>query len=223
MRFTRSTVVFVAIALGLSGAVLLLGQRSPDGDDAGSQSLFEFEEADVQRVAINLGDPAMDEQTLAFERSDGGWRMLQPQVGPADDGAVVYLLNLLVTEESGKQLIVSPDEAADFGFESPLAEIDVTLTDDETRQLVLGNYDFNNQFVYALVDPGSESTPASDAPPENTPDEITIHLVSTTFDGAVHRPIAEWQQAVPSSQSSPESAVEPLPAEESTAPEAPAN
>ncbi|MGB3615735.1 MAG: hypothetical protein WBA10_18205 [Elainellaceae cyanobacterium] len=226
MSVTRSTVVLVAIALALGGAALLLGQRPPDGDEAASQPLFEFEEADVQAMTITLGDPAMEEQTLAFERSDGGWQMLQPQTGPADDGTVVYLLNLLVTEDSSKRLVISPDETADFGFGAPLAKIDVTLSDKETRQLVLGNYDFSNQFVYALVDPGAEPTAESDAPedaPDDAPEEITVHLVSTNFDTAVNRPIAEWQQAVPTSESSPELPVEPPPPEGPAASEAPAN
>lgn len=207
MKLTRSTVALVAIALGLGLAVFVL-ERRPNESDDGPQPLFSFEEADIEAVTIDK-----IEETLTFEREeDGTWQMLEPQTGPASEAAVVYLLNLLVTDESSRRLPIVASEAADFGLDAPLAEINVTLGEDQAHQLILGDYNFSNQFIYALVDP-----PTKDSPPESSPTtnddagdraERVVHLVSTNFDTAVNRPVEDWLDSADAAQTSPEASSE---------------
>ncbi|MGF1515824.1 MAG: DUF4340 domain-containing protein [Elainellaceae cyanobacterium] len=225
MKLSRSTVVLLAIALVLGAAVVLF-ERRPDESDDGPQPLFSFEEGDVQAVTIDTS-----EETLAFERGeDGAWQMTEPEAQPASEASVVYLLNLLAAGESSRRLPAIPSEAADFGFDNPLATIDITLDEAQTHQLVLGNYNFSNQFVYALVDPlaeaasdgesgngksdnggsGAEAAGDNETSGDNETDteasaaELLVHLVSTDFDTAVSRPVEDWQDAVPSPEASPE-------------------
>ncbi len=209
MKLTRSTLALVAIAVVLGLAALLI-ERRPDQSDDSPQPLFSFEEDDVQAVAI-----ATDAQTLAFERQDGSWQMVQPEQGPASEASVVYLLNALVTEESSRRLPLGDSEAADFGFDAPLATVDITLDEEQTHRLTLGDYNFSNQFIYALVDPqagieeaGDEAGEAASAEDSGARlDSELVHLVSTNFDTAVNRPLEDWR-AVPDSEASPESSPE---------------
>ncbi|MEO0406376.1 MAG: DUF4340 domain-containing protein [Cyanobacteria bacterium P01_A01_bin.135] len=176
MAIARSTIGFVAIAALLAIAALALVRRP---EEAASQSLLSVTEADIDAVTIQR-----PEQTLTFERQADGWQMRQPQVTPAESGAVVFLLNLLASETGEKQLAIAPDEAGEFGFDSPLAEIEVTA-DGEVRSLVLGDYDFSNQFIYALMDPGPS--------PEAAEESLPVYLVSPNFEAAVSRPLEEWK------------------------------
>ncbi|MGF1535785.1 MAG: hypothetical protein ACFB4J_04735 [Elainellaceae cyanobacterium] len=200
MELTRSTIVLLAIALVLGAAALLLG-RSPQTSDDGPQPLFSFEEDDVEAITIDTS-----EQALSFERGeDGAWQMLVPQTGPASEASVVYLLNLLVTEQSNRRLSITGPETIDFGLDAPLAEINVTLRDDQTHQLILGDYNFSNQLIYALVDPPDTTQGAAEDANDSAEPELMAHLVSTNFDTAVSRPLEDWLDAADAAPSSPES------------------
>lgn len=187
MKLKAPTVLLVGIAaiLGLVVFAELQGDGPAGSDDEG-QPLFSFEEDDVQSFTV---ETLLN--TLAFERDDGGvWQMVQPEAFPASDASVSFLLNLLATGESDRTLTVLPDEINDFGLDDPLATIDLVLEDETTHQILLGDFDFNQQFIYAQIDPAASST--SDE--GSATDELSIFLVSSSFDAAVNRPVEEWQQ-----------------------------
>ncbi|MEB3210888.1 MAG: DUF4340 domain-containing protein [Leptolyngbyaceae bacterium] len=187
MKLKAPTVFLVGIAaiLGLIVFAEFQGGDRPtttDGDSTG-QPLFAFEEEDVQSFTV---ETPLD--TLSFERDDEGvWQMVEPEEFTANDASVSFLLNLLATEESDRQLTVSPDELGDFGLDDPQTTIDVVLEDATTHQLVLGDFDFSQQSMYARVDP--EATEGEET--------LDVALVTTTFDSAVNRPLEEWQQTEP--------------------------
>lgn len=198
MKIQRTPIILLAIAAVLGGVVYFNQvqdtaklERSPDA----SQKLFPFQESDIR--AFTLKTP---QQTLSFTKVPAAspsttkpaapspspsplvWRMTAPKAALANDGSVAFLLNLLATGRSEKTLTVPASQLAEFGFNQPSATIDVTLQDQKTHRLVLGNPDFNRSYLYAQVDPPAQAS-----------GNQTVHLVSLDFENAVTRPLAEWE------------------------------
>jgi hypothetical protein len=220
MKLKSATIWLSAIALlAVATVVVLEIQRSPQTEEQaqGIEPLFEFEEDQIQAFTLTTA-----EYDLAFEKDDEGvWQQRSPEGTKANDASVAYLLNLLASGESDRILEIPADDWTDFGFEEPLAVIEVTVEGDgteETRSLTLGNYDFNGSSIYALRDL-----------PEDAPDgleTLDVLLVTPDFENAVRRPIEEWIQpedVEPSSDaenSSADEATEPSAAPETETPEA---
>ncbi|MBF2026566.1 MAG: DUF4340 domain-containing protein [Oscillatoriales cyanobacterium C42_A2020_001] len=200
MKIQRTPIILLAIAALLGGIVYLNQaqdaaklERSPDA----SQKLFPFQESDIR--AFTLKTP---QQTLSFTKvpatrsstskspspsptsSPLVWRMTAPKATLANDGSVAFLLNLIATGRSEKTLTVPASQLAEFGFNQPLATIDITLQDQKPHRLVLGNPDFNRSYLYAQVDPPAQAS-----------GNQTVHLVSLDFENAVSRPLAEWENS----------------------------
>ncbi|MEM9218755.1 MAG: DUF4340 domain-containing protein [Cyanobacteria bacterium P01_F01_bin.150] len=134
------------------------------------------------------------------------WWMRSPDEVPADESAVIFLVNLMASGVSDRVFQVEPKNLDDFGFASPLAEVEVTLDNNESHRLILGNYDFNGTNIYAqAISSGEENEQEggvttdgpSQANEQNPTDSETVDvfIVSTSFDSAVNRPLEEWKQA----------------------------
>lgn len=139
--------------------------------------LFNFKEQDVQAFTVQT-----PKQTLAFERVSF-WMLKKPEVAPADEGAVAFLLNLMATGKSDRTFIVPPARKSEFGLAQPSATVEVKLSNQQHR-LILGKPNFNRNFLYALVDP-----------PENQ--DLSILLIPINFQNAVDRPLVEWKRDKP--------------------------
>lgn len=181
MRLQRTTWILVVIALALGGFVYIYeiqGKEQRETTEARKQ-IFDFEEEDIQGLTI-----VQPEQTLRFERTDSDlpWQMKQPKDIPASDAAVSFLLNLLVEGESDRTFTIAPEQKSEYGLEKPFAEIEVELKDSR-RELILGNPNFDNKFVYAQVDSSSQAD-----------EDLAVILVPIDFQYAVERELEEWQQ-----------------------------
>lgn len=181
MKLQPVTLVLVLTAAILGGVVYFTevrGSSQPEAETADAQQkLFAFEESQVQSFTVKT--PL---RSIAFRRNDeGDWQMREPRV-LADEASVAYLLNLLATASSDRVIAAAAADQKEFGFDQPLATIDVTLDNQETHRLVLGGYDFNRSFIYAQADPPADSSA-----------DLEVLLVSPEFENAVSRPLAEWQ------------------------------
>jgi hypothetical protein len=209
MKIKPSTLALVLVALGLGGIVLLVQQQpAPKSSEAGEQvvseeekPIFEFKEADIQAFTLQT-----QLRTLKFERDkDGKWQMLEPEKITASDPSVAFLLDLVTTGKTQRTITAPVSDREQFGLHQPLATIDLTLKDQKTHKLVLGEYDFNRSFLYAQADPPAEAT-----------DQLNVLLVSPNFENAVNRPLDEWKQPATAEKSaspspSPSPANEPKP------------
>jgi Domain of unknown function (DUF4340) len=186
MKLQKTSVGLVAIALLLGGWVYMTSQGEPQRDAQKVQAdrLFNFQEADVQGLTVKTLT-----KSLAFERSAGAspaWKMTVPKAGPANAGAIAFLLNLLATGKSQTSLKVPVARLPEFELDRPFATIEVKLKDQRTYRMTLGKANFNNTGIYAQVNPPELPTP-----------ELTVSLVPLDFQNAVTRPEAEWQTADP--------------------------
>lgn len=219
MKIKRSTGFLLLAALVLAGATLLVVQTqqptSEQAENTTEQNLFSFQEDQVQSLTLDN-----QSESYAFERNDEEkWQMVEPEQTPASDASIAFLLDQMVAGKSERSITVPVGDRADFGLDNPVATVEVTLANQETHKLVLGGYDFNRSFIYALVDPPAD---------ENA--DLQVFLVSPNFESAVARPREEWKQsaaASPSpsaSPSSPSASPSAMPeASPTTSPDAPEN
>ncbi|MBW4514011.1 MAG: DUF4340 domain-containing protein [Timaviella obliquedivisa GSE-PSE-MK23-08B] len=215
MKIKPATLFLVLAALLLGGVVMVVGnQRPPEQteNDEGQQ-LFAFEEKQVQSLTVKTRL-----RSLKFERDQSGkWQMIEPDKAAASDASIAYLLGLLAGKSDRTFTALAGDRES-FSFHQPLATINVVLNNQETHRLLLGGYDFNRSFIYALVDP-----------PPALSGEIKVFLASPSFENAVDRPLEEWKELAPnpspsespsaSPRVSPEASPEASPPPVSTSPE----
>ena len=188
MKLQRTTVILVLLALGLAGFVYYFEFRRPARQEVVEEKerqLFSFEENQVQSVTVKIED-----SRLAFERQaetdSSKWLMTQPESAPASDASLAFLLSKLVNATSDRVLTVEPEQLQDYGLDEPRAIVEITLDNRETHQLRLGNKDFTNSSLYALID--SENAIASltveTVEPEEQTDDVegTVDLENASVD-----------------------------------------
>ncbi|MBW4420466.1 MAG: DUF4340 domain-containing protein [Myxacorys californica WJT36-NPBG1] len=213
MKFQRTSLILVFLAIALGGFVYYQEFRQPKPDEAQSTSkpIFNFKEADVTSFTVKTSK----QPTLAFERKPGVvpsvWQMTAPQTTQADDGAVAFLLNLLATGRSDRTLTIATTRKSEFGLDQPSATVEIKLANQQIHQFVLGKPNFNRNFLYALADP-----------PVNTNRELAVLLVPIDFQNAVDRPLDEWKKEKPKKDpkatSSPSPSSSPTPSSSSSSP-----
>jgi hypothetical protein len=195
MKLQPVTLGLVLVAALLGGFVYFSQVRStsqPDTATPQKQKLFGFEEKQVKSLTLKT-----QLRSLSFAREQGKWQMIIPEKTPASESTIAYLLNLLVTASSDRAIATPATEQKDFGFDQPMAVIEVKLDNQETHRLVLGSYDFNRSNLYAQADTPANAT------------EIKVQLVSPEFDNAVNRALADWKSAPNSAVPTPTSAPNP--------------
>lgn len=200
----KTTLALVLIALGLGGYVYFYEIRSQSQEDLISESekrLFSFSEEAVQRLVIDQESG----QTLEFirlETTASSWRMKQPEGSPAEESAIVFLLDLLVKENSSETFTVEADQLENYGLKNPFATIKIELKDQTEHQVVLGNTTFENEQIYAQINPEDSDT-------------TEIHILPINFQYAVERSLSEWKYSPASeAEKSPEIDLPPPPTEE---------
>jgi len=208
MNIKPTTLGLLLAALALGGVVLLVAQQpapKPTDDKTqtvteAEQQLFSFQEADIQALTLQTRL-----RTLKFERDKTGkWQMLEPEKVTASDPSLAFLLDLIVSDKTPRTITAHLTDREQFGLHQPTATLDLTLKDQKTHRLVIGEYDFNRTHFYAQIDPTTDAK------------ELQVVLVSPNFDNAVNRPLDEWKQTA-AEKSSPKAS--PSPSESPASPE----
>ncbi|OUL35181.1 hypothetical protein BV372_11675 [Nostoc sp. T09] len=203
MKFSRTTLILLLLALGLGGFVYfheIRGATQREEVKEKKQQIFAFTADDVQSLSITTQKVSLSLERNAQE-SQPKWLLKFPVSEPANDAIVSYLMDLLVKGKSDRSLSIPPSQKADFGLDQPQATINISLKNQQSHQLLLGKPNFNRSFLYAQADPTVK------------PDgNIDVLLVSTDFENAVNRDISEWKQpAANSDKTSTPSPGEPTP------------
>jgi Domain of unknown function (DUF4340) len=194
MKFPRTTLILILLALGLGGFVYfheIRGATVRKEVKAQKQQIFSFEEDDVQSLTVKT-----KKLTVILEpnlkSSNPKWLIKSPISEPANYAIVSYLIDLLVKGKSDSTLLIPAKELGEFALDQPQATINITLKNRQSHQLILGKSNFNGGLLYAQTDPATK------------PDgNINVLLVSTDFANAVNRELSEWKQPVDNSQKLP--------------------
>jgi hypothetical protein len=215
MKLQRSTLVLTLSACVLTTAYFIYDLQVAPHQEAAEQKskrLFQFQEEDVVNLQILLGDTTFSFERKAQDSELNPWMMNSPEITVANDASVAFLLNLLATGESTQTLSITPDRQQEFGFDQPLATIEVTLKDKTSHRLVLGTADFDRTGIYAQVDPVAGEQ------------MLTVRVLPTSFENAVSRPPDDWKKPPapsPTPSTSPEAPSPEAPSFEAPSPEVP--
>lgn len=194
MKFQRTSLILVFAALALGGFVYYTeSKKPPQVDEAKSDEkpLFNFKEQDVQAFTVQTS-----KQTLAFEKTSltaqkdsskinsSSWLMRKPEVTPADESSIAFLLNLMATGKSDRAFNISAARKSEFGLEQPSVTVEVKLNNQQSHRLVIGKPSFNRNFLYAAIDPSANAN-------------LSVLLIPIDFQNAVDRPLIEWKRDKP--------------------------
>ncbi|MEA5516686.1 DUF4340 domain-containing protein [Nodularia sp. UHCC 0506] len=185
MKLQKTTLILILLALGLSGFVYfyeIKGEPQREEIKTQKQRIFSFKEEDIQSLSVRTKDITLNLKRN-IETENFQWLLTSPTSEPANDAIVAYLTNLLVQGQSDRTLSTPANQLEEFGFNEPLATININLKNQKNYQLILGKPDFNRSFLYAKTD---------SATPKNG--NVNILLVSTDFQNAVNRELSEWKQ-----------------------------
>ncbi|MEB3309363.1 MAG: DUF4340 domain-containing protein [Snowella sp.] len=186
MKLQKVTWILLAIAIMLGGGLAVYeSQRNPQQTEAAKfqqKRLFSFKADDIQSLTIdNAG------QILKFYRGSDTkqtWKLDQPDPVEANDSAISFLINLLMDSQSDRAFSAPSEQLAEYGLSPAQKSIVVQLKNGKTHQLIFGNPDFKGDFLYTLINP--------DKP---LPSEVSIALVSRTFQELINRDPNEWKKA----------------------------
>lgn len=182
MRIQRTTwgLLITSIILGVV-VYYYESQLQPQKETISQQNkkLFEIQEKDIKTLTIKTS-----ENILKFEKKTNEnqpWQMKEPKDKVANDAVISFLTNLLATSEVDRTFSVPKTQKKDYGLEQPLATINFELNNSQKHQIILGNAGFQEDLIYAQVDPKSQSG-----------ENITISLVPKSFQYALDRKPDEW-------------------------------
>jgi Domain of unknown function (DUF4340) len=185
MKLQRTTWILLAIALGLGGFVYLSEIQGASKREAAreqQQKIFSLAEDRVESLTIERPT-----QTLQFERTgkeEQPWQMKRPEDVPASEASVAFLLNLLVEGNRDRAIAISSNQLEEYGLAQPFATITVRVKDrEQPHKIILGKPNFDEKFLYARVDPSSQT--------EKT---LEMVLVPIDFKYAIERDLQEWKQ-----------------------------
>ncbi|MGD1936425.1 MAG: DUF4340 domain-containing protein [Cyanophyceae cyanobacterium] len=254
----RSTWIWLAIALGLGGGMVAYDQVSQQQEEQQNQEnlVLGIEEEDIESFTIKATTKTPDgeaEQQLFFTRPNGEETPTQWQVKindqdpvQASDGAIAFLTNLIATGQSDGKLIATQKQLAEYGLDSPRAQLSITLKNGEGQELKIGSAGFNDEFVYAQRDPdlraetendtsqtekdaagegrgnGANSTENPSAGSASAPEEgKSIYTIPRDFEYALIRELDEWKYVPPSASTPTPDSTPTSDPNESPSPEAP--
>jgi Domain of unknown function (DUF4340) len=194
MKLQRTTLILILLALSLGGFVYFYEIRGATQRTLESESkkqIFNFAADDIQSLTIkrSSGDVVLERSNSA---NPPKWLLKAPLNAPASDASVSYLTDLLVKGVQNRTITTEVSQLNQFGLDQPQATVEIKLKNQKTHRLLLGKPDFNNSFLYAIVDPNTANSKAN------------VLLISKDFQNAVSREISEWQEAgTQTQQSSP--------------------
>lgn len=194
MKFQRSTLILMFVALGLAGYVYAFELRQTSRQEtiqAIEKQIFSFSRDEVKSVTVTT-----PEQTVTVERISetesperSPWKLTQPVQTPANQATVDFLLNQLVTDQSIpedpniglRRLTISEEELSKYGLENPQQTVEVRLDNEEIYKLNIGKKDFSGRSIYAQTKPGE------------TEEKLSILVVPEGIISAINRPLEEWK------------------------------
>ncbi len=188
------TLILVATAAILGGSLYFWQAQLPppttEESATTSQPLFNVQESQITSLVIKSAN-----QTLKLKLdSSGAWQITEPVTKTAEMGTVVFLLNLLSTVRTDKELSVPLTDAQEFGLAEPQATIEFTTTDQANHRLFLGAMTFDQNQLYAQADP-----------PVIPSDPMTIVVVPLQFLDAINQPLTAWEAQAPAATPTPTS------------------
>ncbi|MGI0483599.1 DUF4340 domain-containing protein [Geminocystis sp. CENA526] len=189
MKFNRTTISLVILALGLTSFVYF-SEIKDQGFDITSkidrvedtrEKIFSFDSKDIKSITINL-DFDREPKLMSFEKTKKGtWEMIQPEKLTASDAAMAFLINLFNQAQNTVEIPSTENTREEYGLDTSNYKIQWTLDNGDKYEMILGKSNFDDTQIYAeVIFPDSVETTQN------------IFLVSKSFQYAIERDFDEW-------------------------------
>jgi hypothetical protein len=175
------------ISWGLMASALLLTtavigyeywpQQSPTVGDHGVIQNLHLDQDAIERITISRSSDRLE--LVPTGDSLQPWALIhQAQQQPANTAAVSYLLNLFAEPDQGRMIEITAEQRQLYGLTTPIATINVATSSGQ-HTINFGKDTFNNQSLYAEIDP------QPDQPPQ-------VAILKIDWRNAVLRPTEDW-------------------------------
>ena len=175
----KTTLFLVLLALGLGGYVYFNEIHSPPPEETettAEETLLTFDHNEVQQITLDR-----EEETLTLIRSNEGWEMIEPEEAVAEESAIVFLLDLLTSETSSETFTVENPQLEAYQLSEPLVSIKIQLEDETEHTMMLGTTTFNEEEVYAQINPKEEEMQE-------------VKIIPINLKEAAERPLEDWKE-----------------------------
>jgi len=143
--------ILLAVAGGIAGAALWAGKDEQKKTEAKekSEKLFDFDKAHAKELRLSKDGQLV----VRVERSEKGWRLVEPVQADGDDAAIDSLLGVLTALKQKKDLAGEKDLKA-YGLDKPRLEVAVKFDSGNEQGLQVGidNSFDNTMYVKKLGD-----------------------------------------------------------------------
>ncbi|MGL5132149.1 MAG: DUF4340 domain-containing protein [Planktothrix sp.] len=195
MKFQRSTLILMGLALGLTGAVYLfeIQEKTQQQEiQAKQQQIFSFPKDEIQSFTLITAQQTvtLERVTNADELKKSPWKITAPIQFLANPASVDYLLRELFKNQSNpsdvnsgiQKLTISAEKIKDYGLDNVTDKIEIKLKNNTIHRLSLGNIDFRGDSLYAQIDS-----------PQSSGKEVSILVISKDILSTINRPLEEWK------------------------------
>jgi hypothetical protein len=195
MKFQRSTLILMGLALGLTGAVYLfeIQEKTQQQEiQAKQQQIFSFPKDEIQSFTLTTPQQTvtMERVTNADELKKSPWKITAPIQFLANPASVDYLLRELFKNQSNpsdvnsgiQKFTISSEKIKDYGLDTVKDKIEIKLKNNTIHRLSLGNIDFRGDSLYAQIDS-----------PKSSGKEVSILVISKDILSTINRPLEEWK------------------------------
>jgi len=156
MMIKKTTLIVLLCAIALGAGVYYFdwkkgSEKKPDEDT--SKPAFSLQASDI--VSFTITHPSQaDDKPLKFEKQSGSWRITQPIATDADQPTASGIVDQLAGARISQTEPGTADRRKAFGLDPPQTTIDFRLANGAKHSVQLGNQDFSNENVYAVIDGG---------------------------------------------------------------------
>jgi hypothetical protein len=155
----KSTLIVLLAAIALGAGVYYFdwkkgNEKKPDVDTS-KPAFTSLQASDITSFTISHpSQPAT--APLKFEKQGTDWRITQPVATAADDSSAQGLVDQIASLRVSQTEPGSEDRRKAYGLEPAQLSIDFQLAGGAKHSILLGNADFSNENVYAVID-GAQS------------------------------------------------------------------
>lgn len=162
MRGLTSTLVLLAVLIGLGSYIYFVDSKRSAGDAEAKTKVFTVEADKIQEIRVTTGP-----ESAVLKKVDGAWRMTEPVEADADETEISSLTSNLATLEQNRVVDENAADLAQYGLSNPPLVVAFKADGTSEGQIAFGEKTPTGSDLYA-VKPGETKVFAVSAFLEST-------------------------------------------------------
>jgi hypothetical protein len=157
MIFKKSTLIVLLCAIALGASVYYFdwkkgNEKKPDADTS-KLAFTSLQPSDV--ASFTISHPAQPATApLRFEKQGNDWRIVQPVSTEADQPTAAGLVDQVAFLRVSQTEPGTEERRKAYGLDPAQLSIEFQMANGAKHSILLGNADFTNENVYAIIDGG---------------------------------------------------------------------